>query len=70
MSFLFKDFKKNFYSKFNDYKIFDGLEFNYFKVALEGIKVDYYQKGKFTKSIFYNEIIYKLFFFSNWFKSC
>lgn len=68
MSFLFKDFKKNFYSKFNDYKIFDGLEFNYFKVALEGIKVDYSQKGKFSKSIFYNEIIYRLFFFSNWSK--
>ena len=68
MSFLFKDFKKNFYSKFNDYKIFDGSEFNYFKVALEGIKVDYYHKGKFIKSIFYNEIIYRFLFFLTWCK--
>lgn len=68
MSFLFKDFKKNFYSKFNDYKIFDGLEFNYFKVALEGVKVDYFKKGKFSKSIFNNEIIYRFLFFFNWFK--
>ncbi len=63
MSFLFRNFKKKFYSKFDDYKIFNGLEFNYFKVALEGIKVDYYQKGKFSKSIFYSEIIYRFFFF-------
>jgi hypothetical protein len=68
MSFLFKNFKEKFYSKFDDYKIFGGLEFNYFKVALEGVKVNYYQKGKFSKSIFYREIIYRFFFLINWLK--
>lgn len=63
MSFLFKEFKKSFYSKFNNFEIFDGLEFNYFKLAIEGLKVDYINKGKFSTPIFYNEIIFRIFFF-------
>ena len=50
MSISFKNFKKEFYSKFTDYKIFEGREFNYFKIALEGLKVNYFQfRPKYTK---------------------
>ena len=65
MSLSFKNFKKEFYSKFTDYKIFDGKEFNYFKIALEGLKVDYFQKGNFSISIFYPNFKYYLFYFLN-----
>ena len=61
MSISFKNFKKEFYSKFNNFKIFEGKEFNYFKIALEGLKVNYYNKGKFSTSIFYSK--YKYYFF-------
>ena len=68
MSLSFKNFKKEFYSKFTDYKIFEGEEFNYFKIALEGLKVDYFQKGKFSISIFYPNFKYYIFYFINRFK--
>lgn len=68
MSLSFKNFKKEFYSKFTDYKIFEGKEFNYFKIALEGIKVDYFHKGKFSISIFYPNFKYYIFYFLNRFK--
>lgn len=68
MSLSFKNFKKEFYSKFTDYKIFEGGEFNYFKIALEGLKVDYFQKGKFSISIFYPNFKYYIFYFINRFK--
>ena len=65
MSLSFKNFKKEFYSKFTDYQIFEGEDFNYFKIALEGLKVDYFQKGKFSISIFYPNFKYYLFYFLN-----
>ena len=68
MSLSFKNFKNEFYSKFTDYKIFEGKEFNYFKIALEGLKVDYFQKGKFSISIFYPNFKYYIFYFINRFK--
>lgn len=68
MNLSFNNFKKEFYSKFTDYKIFEGEEFNYFKIALEGLKVDYFQKGKFSISIFYPNFKYYIFYFLNRFK--
>ena len=65
MSLSFKNFKKEFYSKFTDYKIFEGREFNYFKIALEGLKVDYFQNGKFSTSVFYPDLKYYVFYFLN-----
>ena len=62
MSFSFKEFKKSFYSKFNSFSVFDGKEFNYFKLALEGMKVNYIGKGKFASTIFYNNLIYRILF--------
>ena len=68
MSLSFKNFKKEFYSKFTDYKIFEGEEFNYFKIVLEGLKVNYFQKGEFSNSVFYPNLKYYIFYFLNRFR--
>lgn len=68
MSLSFKNFKKEFYSKFKDYKIFEGTEFNYFKIALEGLKVNYFQRGEFSNSVFYPNLKYYIFYFLNRFR--
>ena len=65
MSLSFKNFKKEFYSKFTDFRIFEGKEFNYFKIALEGLKVDYFYKGKFSTSIFFPSFKYYIFYLLN-----
>ena len=61
MSFSFKEFKKYFYSNFTDFKIFNGLKFNYFKIALEGLKVNYIKKGKFSTPIFNSNLNFRIF---------
>lgn len=61
MSFSLKEFKKYFYSNFTDFKIFNGLEFNYFKIALEGLKVNYIKKGKFSTPIFNSDLNFRIF---------
>ena len=38
MKLSFESFKLEFYSKFNDYNIFNGQDFNYFKVVLLSAK--------------------------------
>lgn len=62
MSFSFKEFKKYFYSSFSDFKIFNGLEFNYLKVALDGLKVNYVDKGEFPTPIFKSNLTFNIFF--------
>ena len=62
MSFFFKEFKKYFYSNFSDFKIFNGLEFNYLKVALDGLKVNYVDKGEFPTPIFKSNLTFNIFF--------
>lgn len=59
MKLSFESFKLEFYSKFNDFNIFNGQDFNYFKVVLEGLKVNYYKRGKFLTTIFYSNFFYK-----------
>ena len=59
----FKKFKNDFYSKFSDLSIFDGEDFNFFKVVLEGLKVNYYARGKFLTTIFYSNFFYKILLF-------
>ena len=61
MSFSLKEFKKYFYSNFTDFKIFNGLEFNYFKITLEGLKVNYIKKGKFSTPIFNSDLNFRIF---------
>lgn len=62
MSFFFKEFKKYFYSNFSDFKIFNGLKFNYLKVALDGLKVNYVDKGEFPTPIFKSNLTFNIFF--------
>lgn len=42
----FKDFKLKFYSRFKDLSVFDCQDFNLLKVVLDGLLVNYTQKGK------------------------
>tara|TARA_Y100000991_G_C21970373_1_gene349111 strand:+ start:340 stop:1698 length:1359 start_codon:yes stop_codon:yes gene_type:complete len=42
----FKDFKLKFYSRFTDLSVFDCQDFNLLKVVLDGLLVNYTQKGK------------------------
>ncbi len=56
----FKKFKNDFYSKFSDLSIFDGEDFNFFKVALEGLKVNYYSKLDFKTYVFCSD--FKFYF--------
>lgn len=48
----FKKFKEDFYGKITDLSIFDCMEFNLFKVVLEGLKVDYASRGKVETRLF------------------
>ncbi len=52
----FEEFKKKFYSRFPDLKIFDFENINLTKVILDGLKVNYVNKG------IYNDVVFKPFF--------
>ncbi len=45
MELSFTDFKQQFYSRIHDMRVFDCGDFNLLKVVLDGLKVDYVNKG-------------------------
>ncbi|MEW6470458.1 MAG: hypothetical protein AB1458_16210 [Bacteroidota bacterium] len=53
MNRTFTDFKRDFYSRFNDAAIFDSGDINLLKVILDGLKVDYASRGGFRCFVFY-----------------
>lgn len=57
----FTDFKKDFYSRVNDFSIFDCQDFNLLKVVLDGLKVNYSSRGKIRTPVFYPLILFRLF---------
>lgn len=61
MSNSFTEFKTNFYSRIDDFTLFDCDEVNLLKVVLDGLKVNYSLRGKVRSSVFYPTFIYNIF---------
>lgn len=59
---LFSNFKDNFYNRIkDDISVFDCEEFNMLKVVLDGLYVDYANKGKVRSHVFYPLFFYESF---------
>ncbi|MBL7936886.1 MAG: hypothetical protein JNM51_13860 [Bacteroidia bacterium] len=61
MKQTFTDFKKDFYSRVDDLSLFDCDEINLLKVVLDGLKVNYVNRGKVNAFLFLPTPVYKLF---------
>lgn len=59
----FEIFKKDFYEKFDDFKIFNCAEFNLLKVVLDGLKVNYVSRGKVRMELFWPKNMQSLYLF-------
>ena len=57
----FTDFKKDFYSRVNDFALFDCGDINLLKVVLDGLKVNYVGRGQVRPYLFFPLYIYNLF---------
>ncbi len=57
MSETFSEFKTQFYKKVNDLSILDCGEINLLKVILDGLKVNYKNRGIKNREIFRNNFI-------------
>jgi hypothetical protein len=59
----FSEFKESFYSRVNDFSVFDCQDFNLLKVVLDGLKVNYAGRGGYNTYLFKNELLYKSYLF-------
>lgn len=54
----FTHFKEDFYARVRDLSLFDCCEINLLKVVLDGLKVNYSQKGKIRPYLFYPKFLF------------
>jgi hypothetical protein len=60
----FTAFKKDFYSRVDDLRVFDCEEYNLLKVVLDGLKVDYVARGVKYRNIFKPFFLGRIIFFA------
>ena len=65
----FEEFNDDFYSRVEDLAIFDCGDFNLLKVVLDGLKVDYLKKGKWSMWFFKSTPLYVIITFLKRLKS-
>lgn len=59
----FETFKKDFYSRVDDFSVFDFGKYNALKIVLDGLKVNYVERYKSKALIFYPIWILRIIFF-------
>lgn len=57
----FETFNTNFYARFPDLEVFNTSGFNAFKIVLDGLRVNYHERGKIRLYLFWNDLFQKMY---------